>query len=75
MDAKLRRARIAELRAELATLEAEETAEVMQSTDDDLRSRCQALIRDHQFIEATKLYRKETGSGLREAHDACNAMR
>lgn len=68
-----RSARIAQLEQELSILRAQEAVEF--SVDERaVVEECSALKRARQVIEATKLYRRKMGCGLREAHDAVQAM-
>jgi ribosomal protein L7/L12 len=70
-----RQQRIAELRAELFRLQAEEAREAVAATDGTLRAECLEMLHRELPVTAVKHYRNRTGCTLREAKAAIDAMR
>ena len=73
MTPEARRARIAELRAELAKLLDQEHAACFMDVS-YVKAECRAMKSSGQAVAAVKHYRDKVGCGLREAHDVVMAM-
>lgn len=73
LAAEIRRARIEELRVELAQLMREE-AEAGLIDGAALIEECMCLVRADRKVEAVKIYRNRMELSLRESLDAINAF-
>ena len=50
-------------------------AKRVQNLSEETKARLQTLLAQNDLIEAIKIYRTETGAGLKESKDAVEAMK